>query len=195
MPPATVTAGELVDALLKRVRDVEGLATTRDQARLLLSHAERAVNAATGLIVETATVTLDARRTVYQLSRFRNRAVRLTTVRVNGEDLRQTTFASLGQANRRWVRQIGTPRIWAMLGRELLAIVPAPPTAAACELNYVLSIPPMATDGSLLTLPVDRVPLVLNIAEAWCSLRHRLAAVSAPPTNRAVAALGLEGGA
>src|SRR3990167_7929296 len=101
-------AGTLVSALLRRVRDPQALANTRDFTRSILSDCQRLVNARTGRVLETTTgFATEPMRMFYPLAALIPTAVRVQAVREGGRDLDRMTLKQLSQTNSTWFRDIG----------------------------------------------------------------------------------------
>ena len=178
-------AGTLVDTVLRRVRDPGGTAHSRAFTRELLSDLQRHVNGATRAVLTTATLTLNPRQQLYSISGLLTDCLRVEYVRDAGRDVPPVPWRTLGRADRLWTRKVGsTPEAWATIGRDLLVITPGMDETRTVTVVYTTLTTALAADQDATELPDQRLPAVLDLAEAILLLRHRLLSVAPSAASR-----------
>lgn len=183
-------AGTLVDTVLRRVRDPGGTAHGRTFTRELVSDLQRHVNGATKAVVTTATLTLNPRQQVYGINGLLPDCLRIEYVRDAGRDVPMVPWRSIGQADRHWSRRTGSrPNAWATCGRDLLIITPGMEETRTVTVVYTTLTTALAADMDATELPDQRLPAVLDLAEAILLMRHRLLGVVGPAAERLKATL------
>lgn len=169
-----IKVGPIVDQLLRRARDPEGLATNRDQIHTLLTHTQRYVTLKNHAVVSVLPYTLVKRRVVYDIGELSPDISQVVGVRLNGEDLTQTAWRALVRQNREWLRATSaTPDTWALLGRNLLVIYPGITQAVAVEIVYIPTTPIVDHPDNDLALTDEHVNELLDCTEGLLWIRNR----------------------
>src|SRR5262245_52652867 len=97
----------LVDQVLQRVRDPEGVVASRDFVRLMLGYSQQIINAKTATVVDETTLTTEPRRCFYPLVSLVPHSQLVTFVRDSyGKDLVPVSWASFWYMKRGWPRTI-----------------------------------------------------------------------------------------
>jgi len=161
-------AGTLVSALLRRVRDPQALANTRDFTRSILSDCQRLINARSGRVLETTTAfATEPMRMFYPLAASVPTAVRVVAVREGGRDLDRITLKQLNQISTNWFRRIGYRfEAFAEVGRDLLVIYPAKTVVSAVDIVAVKLTDSLVNDDEATDLPDEDLHDVMELAEA-----------------------------
>lgn len=168
------TAQELITVLSHRVRDPHNTAITVDQWLELLSRAQAIWNAATLRITEEATITLEPYCVVYPLASSIPSAIRIITVRTGDFILHPVDYSGLKQMRPQWLRDAANqPQQWAMLGRDLLIIHPAPLVSQTLTVTYLKHTAPLLDVNTELEVPEHEHPGLLDLTEAFASLKLR----------------------
>lgn len=192
--PTPHTAGVLVDELLRRVRDPQATGLSREQALFVLSHAQRVTNAALAQVLSKETITLEPRRLIYQVSElpFGEHCVRPVAVKAGSTTIPPCPWRSLGQTNRRWFRAVGMPRLWSMIGRDLLVIYPAHGRRLDVEITFVKLTDMLINEDQTPELPDETYTVILDLAEGWVQIRNRLFSSAYAALGRAYGRLGIK---
>ena len=172
--------GPLVDEVLRRARDVSAQATSREQVRRFLAHAEGLVGIGLRAHIETFTFTATPTRLVYDLAGISSRIGDVLTVQADGRDLTKTAFDGLAAQSVSWFRDVGGEFLaWAPLWRDLLVLWPGG-TGRSVTITVKATAMPLAPDETYVgsdfdTLTVDArwTPFVLDWAEVLMLLRSR----------------------
>lgn len=167
--------GEKVSELLIRVRDPQGSATSRTLTIDILSQCQRLVNMQTGLVTDSATMTLNGRKLFYnEMSTVLPEHARIIGVRYQGSNLERTTVAELRALDSSWFRRIANrPEAYAMIGREILVIHPGIEQADTVTVDYVKLLDNLTREDDSFELADQDVPDVLDLAEVIVLLKQR----------------------
>ena len=179
--PVAIPCGPSVDVVLRRARDAGAIGTTRAEARLLLSIAHRLYVAKERLVLDQATFTTSPRRLVYDLAELTSditnapiQCVHVDAMLLGSRVLPRTTWTSLVQTDRRWLRRMGgSPVLWAPYGRDHVILYPGTAATTTVVLRYVPLATALATDDDIFAVREDRLPAILDLAEALLLLRGR----------------------
>lgn len=197
-----VPAGQLVDLVLRRVRDPWGIATSRAFIRELLTHAQWMVNLASPSVLDVARMETHRTRVIYDLPTIGltrgDLPVPLADVmrvdriqRRDGVDLVRLDWMAYAREDAGWMRRTATDHaFWSRLGRDLLVLYPAREDDDAVTLIYVKRTAPFSSDDIVSELRDDRLPAMLALTESLILLHRRLypAALSAMQTMDAILA-------
>ena len=186
---ATVLAATLTDTLLRRVRDQQGLAHSRDFARSCLSHAQRILNCAIGVVTESLTLATSPTMMVYSTSGFVPAAARVLTVREDGRDLAPLTNpVQLAHLSLTWFRDIG-PRFeaWCPVGRDLFVVYPAKRSASTMEVKYAKLTNVLAGEADSTEMPEEYSDYIISLAECFLLLKQRDLAAAQVALKRVIA--------
>lgn len=188
---ATFKAGPFVDELLRRTRDPQAGGTSRANVRLLLGHAARIVNAATGAVLAERDFPLEPKRTLYDLQEvnqvFLDRFVRVVGVKHEGRSLLREDWRDVTRLDRTWLRTFAQhPHTWAPVGGNLFLIYPG----VSIERMYVTLVlvrllPLFDDDDGEVLLPLELHTRLLDLAEGLIFLRRRQPADAARALARA----------
>lgn len=166
--------GPILDVLSERVRDPQCTATSRDQMRLILSWAQRLVNAKNETIIETATVTTNPQRILYTFEAHLPNAIRIKSIRQDDRDLPRVELRALKGVDTKWFRQVGAHfDEWCMVGRDAFIVVPVVDKQVDLSVRYVKLLDALTSDAQELELRVDEVSEMLILAEIFVNLRRR----------------------
>jgi len=167
--------GDLVDQVLNRVRDPNGMGTPRDLVRLFLTHLQRLVNCRFASVVATASLTTNASQNFYQVPpTVLADSMRLVGIREGSRDLGKVPWQQFFYLSTSWHQQIGTSFYqWSMIGRDFLIIYPAKAAGSSVTLVYAKLTAVLTDDLVAIEIPDDEVPLLLDLCEAIIYLKQR----------------------
>lgn len=171
-------AKTLTDQLLRRVRDVHGLAHSRDLARLTLSHCQRLINSLLGIVTTSTTFATYAHQQFYQISGLltgTDAIVKVMAVREGARDLAPLeNIRQLAHLNTRWVRELG-PRFdaWTHLGRDMLIIYPAKQANSSVTIIGAKLTTELTGEATELELPNEYHDHVISLAEVMLLAKQR----------------------
>ena len=168
------TAGVVVTEVLRRVRDEQGLGHTRAFALNVISHAQRLLNRVTGSVLTDATLTLQPKLLVYDLTGTFTDALRVVTMTYRGEELVKTDLSFLRNVDVAWPRNVsGEPRVFSQVGLDLVVIYPVPTEPDTVTVTYVKDIGLIPGEDQDMSLPDHAIPLVTDLATAILLIRQR----------------------
>ena len=178
------TAGQLVSDLQRRVRDPSGTAHPTSVVLDLLDRAQLLFVRAKGVLVRTRSFTATQFRLLYDLDP--NDTLRILDISSNltGKRLLPVQWDQLVfQAGPTWWRTFDDngPTTWAPVGTRLFALFPGANLSAGVTLTIRDQRRPVALTAtqSLVELPDEYLPLLLDFMEALLLLRGRDAALTA----------------
>jgi hypothetical protein len=133
------------------------------------------VNAATRYVTEDVTMTVTAHRLVYDLWDEAPNLLRLHTVIHQGRDLeRVEDWNQLWSLDPFWFRRVETQlEAYALVGKNLLILAPAPAEDTSVTLVYEKSFPVLTAETDTIELPDELSPLLLALCEAIAQFRDR----------------------
>lgn len=171
----TDLAATMTDTLLRRVRDPQGLAHTRDFARTCLSHSQRIINTALGVVVETLTFATTPTQMVYPVSSYFPNAARVIAVMENGRDLAKlANHVQLAHIDMSWFRAIGTRfEAWCPVGRDMIVIYPAKSTDSSVQVKYAKLTTALTGEADASEIPDLYDDYVLSLAECFLLAKQR----------------------
>lgn len=177
----SVTANQATSDLLRRTRDPSGLAFAptgyadlRTFIRDLLTRAQISVNGATRSVIDSATLTTNARRLFYVLSSDVPTAIKVLFVRDNNNDLNLTTLRELNGFRQSWHRDIGARHdVYAVVGRDVLIVYPAKEIASTVTVISTKVTSTLAAEADTFDIPDSDVPAVMDLAEIIMLLKAR----------------------
>lgn len=170
------TVGDKVSELLARVRDQQGVRTSRSLTVDILSQCQRLVNARTGRITSSASLTLYARQLFYSpLSDLLPGMASVTGVQYGGSNLDYMPISDLRAISPSWFRDIGsTPIAYSLIGREVLVIYPGIDVSGqSATVDYVSLLDDFETEESTFEFTAQDTPPVLDLAEVIILTAHR----------------------
>jgi hypothetical protein len=159
-----------------RARDPNFGATTQPQVINLLSYGQQVVNGALDEETGSASLVLQPRTVIYQISSFLPSAVRVQGVRdSSGRDLDPIGYENLQQIDLNWPFAIAdAPRSFCQCGRDLLIVHPGiennPTTVTVI---YTLLTPALATTADTTVLQPEADSALLDLTETLLVLQHR----------------------
>ena len=171
---AITTVNQATAELYRRVRDVNETAHASVMLPVL-SDCQRLINAAYGGVLTDVTLTRTSAQTLYPYSDLASDVIRCVSVVYSGRVLQRLNWRELANIDPQWLRAIGsTPRVWDMIGHNLLLIYPSP-TIASTKAVTVRYVPELAdlTAGENLAIPAAYVTPMLDLAEEVLLWRHR----------------------
>jgi len=171
-------AKTLTDQVLRRVRDVHGLAHSRDLARTILSHSQRLINSLLGIVTTSTTFTTYPHQQFYQISGLLTGSDAITkvmAVREGARDLTHlTNIRQLHHLDTRWVRALG-PRFdaWTQLGRDMLIIYPAKVTSSSVTIVGAKLTTALTGEDTALEMPNEYHDHIVSLAEVMLLAKQR----------------------
>lgn len=165
----------LIDTVLQRVRDPQGLAHTRAQVLDLLSQCQRFINGALGLVLTTTTLTTLPRKLLYTLSGDLTTTLRVVAVRDGARDLaKMPTLASLNHVDLHWMRLEGARfEAWVPIGRDLLVIYPAKEVGSTVTVVHASLTSALTGEDDVTEIPDEYLDMVVTLCEAIVLLIQR----------------------
>lgn len=172
MPP---TAQHVTDQLLRRVRDPQGTAHSREFVRDIVSRAELIVNIATRAVTESASFPLRVHQQLYgPLSVIVPRAAKIIGVHDRSREVTEVAWNDIHHYDGAWFRRLGPePQMWALVGRDMLLVHPGLEYDYPVQLIYSLVPDPLVTEIQEMLLPEQFTPLILDIAEVILLTKQR----------------------
>lgn len=166
------TVNQATDAILRRVRDVGGVAHN-DVLLDVLSDCQRVVNACYGNVLTDTTFTTTANKSIYYWTDIASDIVRIVQVSIDGRILHKTEWRQLSQNDPFWMQSSGVPRVWDTIGHNLFVLSKPPNSAITVSVRYVSECIDLVAGGSF---AVDEtcVPLIMDLTCEVLLLRQRL---------------------
>jgi hypothetical protein len=191
------SAQALTDAALQRVRDPNANLHSRVFVQARLTDAQRFLNAALGLVVDSASLTLNPFQSVYSLSGLLPNAVRVVGVREGGRDLALIpSITQLLSFSPRWTRDVGGRcEAWTTVGRDLLIVYPARTNTTVVTVYYAKLTAALAGETDLSDFGDEYGDMITTLTEAVLLLRQRDTEASKRAMGRLQAKLSPEVGA
>lgn len=168
----------LTDQVLRRVRDVHGIAHSRELVRTLLSHSQRLLNSLLGIVTTATTFTTYPHQQFYQISGLLTGADSITKVMAVREGSRDLTHLAnirqLTHLDTRWVRAIG-PRFdaWTQLGRDMLIIYPAKTVGSTVTIVGAKLTTALTGEDTALELPNEYHDHIISLTEIMLLAKQR----------------------
>lgn len=169
------TSDTLTSTLLARVRDPQGLATSRLEAAQFLTHAQRLVNIGMPQALDSSPLVLERLRMVYPVSGLLPLSGKVLGARdADGRPLPLVEWRALKWQSPTWFRDIGDrPLTISRLGRDSIVVYPA---LHQTQTITVLSAK-VTSDLTAVAVPVETtelfVGMVLDIGELLILLKQR----------------------
>lgn len=172
-------AGSLRTAVLRRIRDPNGTAHATTDVLIVLSAAQRLVNAKTrALVTQTTSGTRFARRPLMSLTVNLAGVIHVESVRsLDGKrELQKINWRTLAHYDPNWFRKTATtPTLWGMVGHDQLLVWPAAAVQGQDIMVVSTNVTPALTlDADVTVLPDQHMPAVLDITEQCLLARQRL---------------------
>lgn len=170
-------AAALIDDVLARVRDVNGLATTRTFVRERLTDSQRYLNALLGLSLDAADLTLNPHQSIYQINTLLPSAQRIVGIRGGGGQREIATVPSIASLlifGPTWMRHTGhRVEAWTTVGRDLLVVYPTLKTGQVYTVWYAKLCLAFGTESTLTEFANEYTDLITTLTEAVVLLRQR----------------------
>ena len=164
-----------IDVLLRRTRDIQGSANSRDFVRTVLGHAQRVVNLKSERIIESVPLTTEPYRLIYPITANFPNCGRIVAVREDDRDLdhvkdwRQFRFM---QGD--WFRATDTQfESYATIGRELLLLYKAKKEASSVDVVYIKSTGDVTAESQTIDISDEGLLTVEDLAEVLLLLKKR----------------------
>jgi hypothetical protein len=183
------TAGTVLTNVLTRVRDpnATGAATNTPPTTVngqtfgfaQISQAQNFVNAATEIVLDSATLALTAGTAIYPVFSNLPDAIRITTVRdFSQSDLFRCDWRTFGRSDRMWLVTPSYPRSWAVIGHDLLAVVPVVNSVIKAQIGsltvqYISLTTAVTTGTDTFDLPDSSLGPVETMTELFLRLKTR----------------------
>lgn len=169
-------AVDLVNQVLTRARDPQGIATSRAVTLSLVSLSQVVVNGFVGDVVSSTALTIQPRTLLYQLSSFLPSAVKVIRVAdVSGRDLDPLlSIDELSHLSSNWITDVSdSPQAWCAIGRDLIAIWPGVRTTIILNVFYTLLTPQLTTEIDVTVVPHETDNLIVDLATFLVRLKSR----------------------
>jgi hypothetical protein len=182
--------------LLERARDPFGTANAAAMIWDLFNRLQQAVNAQIEDVVGEATIGLNQRQCVYQVSNILPTSLKILGVRDSNKDLYPMKFEQLRGLDRYWFRRFHDYLKWFCLcGYDLLLIGPPQDSlqeATTVDVRYTALTSPILSDANVFQLQDENVQSVMLLSEAILLAKARDWPGAQVALQRAVRQLGLE---
>lgn len=169
-----MTAGEVVDTVLERVRDPNAVITSRDFVRDRISDAQRLLNARFGWVLDIATLTTEPERCFYPIAALLPAATQVRFVRDGQRDLVYVPWKTFWFMGRGWPRRLATQsEVYSTIGRDTVVVWPATRTSVALEVRAAKLTTQLVNDASEFEVRDEMVPMISDLATALVLLKAR----------------------
>lgn len=176
--------GPVVDQILLRLRDPEGVIASRNFVRTRISDAQRLLNARFGWVLDSTTLITEPYRLFYPIVPLLPEAQRVWYVRHGGRNLGYVPWRTLTHMQRGWPRTLGArPEIWSRIGFDLLVVWPGVTTAQTLTIDSSKITTLLDSDGDDFEVRDDVVPMIVDMATALVTLKMRQLAPAAETMN------------
>lgn len=174
-------AKALIDTLLDRVRDPEGMATTRAQALNLVSRSQQTINSLLDDVVVSTLFTVPPYTQIFPIASIltgQPQPVRILAVKdAAGRDLfRLGSRADLESywVNLYWFTEQGDELdSWGTVGRGLLVLRPALAAQQVVTVLYTQLTPTLAVEGDSTLVPPEDDQAILDLGELLIRMKSR----------------------
>jgi|ERR1039458_5225298 hypothetical protein len=168
-------AGSMSAQVAERVRDANFNGATQPQVINLLSYSQQVINGILGDVTGTASLLVQPRSTLYQISAFLPACVKIQAVRdAGGRDLEPMPFEALSWLDMKWVVSIAdSPRGYAIAGRDVLVIYPGLKVAQPLTVVYTALTAPLATKADSTVVPNETDHAIYDLTEVLLLLKNR----------------------
>ena len=185
-------AGEIVDTIAKRVRDIGNNAHPRAEVRDVFNRMQTAVNARQGYVLETTDVTLAPGQALYRIETVTPNLFTITDVEVDGRYLDRIPWRNLWKASARWLFDTRDPLSWSTIGRSLLVVYPVPAQPRIVHATGPKITRLLVDDNTPVDLRDEDIDIPIDLATAYFLLKNRDIEASQLLTLRAADRLGLQ---
>lgn len=169
MPQASV----LVDTVLQRMRNPQGVNLNRVLVRQVMTNVQRALNMKRKLVLSSATLTTLPYQVFYSLRPFVPTLLDVSAVREDGRDLHRVNWHQFWYYGRNWHRQVATRfQLCSMVGKELLILWPAKRAASSVEIVFPVETADLEENTDM-QVPTEALPLVVDLTHAVLTVAGR----------------------
>ena len=168
-------AHDAIDIVLRRVRDPDGTAHSRDFVRAELSVCQNLGNLSFAWVTEDIDFLVKPYHVIYApLSDLAPRAGRVVSVRSQTGAIPFTDWLLFTYSVPTWLRRVGTQiEHWSYIGRDALMLWPALRRSETVTLTCASLFPAIGGEGNTLDIPDQYVPHVLDLCELHLLTRQR----------------------
>lgn len=166
--------GELVDELLRRVRDPQGTAHPRWIVRDLLDRAQVLYVRQTGILIQERDQQLFAHQLVYTIDP--QQTLRILDLYYITRRLWPIRWPQMvAQRGQTWWRgsSAAGPRVWAPLGTTHFVVYPAPTSNMTISVREQYRPAALTSDTVDMQIPNEFFPRILDLVETLLLLRQR----------------------
>lgn len=176
--------GPIVDQILQRVRDPEGVIASRDFVRSRISDAQRLLNARFGWVLDETPLVTEPWRLFYPVVPLLTEAQRVWYVSQGGQDLTYVPWKTLTHMEQSWPRAFG-PRyeIWSRIGYDTIVVWPATSRAESLAVKSSRITTLLDSDDDDFDVRDDVVPMITDLATALVTLKIRQLTTAAEVMN------------
>jgi hypothetical protein len=168
------TVGSLISDTLNRVRDPNGLGHTRANALTLINHVARIVNAFTGDVKSSATLSTLRQLQMYSISAELPSAMNVIGVTHRGRHLSNISLDDLRAVDSEWPRAIGNQyETFSVVGKDLLILYPALPEADSVTVYYSKNLAELDNEADSLENPPHNDHVIVDTLEVILLMRQR----------------------
>ena len=169
-----VAVHDLVDQVLHRVRDPMGVIASRDFVMLMLSDAQRIVNAKLAITFDTQALVTEPLRCFYPIVDLVPESQKVLYVRQGQRDLIYVPWRNFWAMKRGWPREVAEQmQLWSVVGRDILVVWPTLRAATTLTVLSARLTAPLVNEAETPDLPEDALPMVVDLAEVFVLLKMR----------------------
>lgn len=166
--------GPIVDQILQRVRDPEGVIASRDFVRSRISDAQRLLNARFGWVLDINPLVTEPLRLFYPVALLLPEALRVWYVRQGGRNLAYVPWSTLTHMEQGWPRALGSRyEIWSRIGFDTIVVWPAMSRAETLTVESSRITALLDSDDDDFEIHDDVVPMVVDLATSLVTLKMR----------------------
>lgn len=173
------TAGDTVDFILNRLRQVDDTADSQDRAITLLSHCQKLINEHSQEYIGSSALSTTANTLIYSYRSSIATARDIISIREGNRELRKVeSFNEFSAYDSDWFTQTGTRfEAWMQLGRDLLILYPSKTGASSVTVTYSKrtgTYDDYIQDASTnMDISDENVELALNLTEILLLIRYK----------------------
>lgn len=177
-------AGPIVNQILQRVRDPEGVIASRDFVRARLSDSQRLLNARFGWVLDTNLLVTEPWRLFYPIVPLLPEAQRVWYVKQGGRSLTYVPWSTMTHMERGWPRALGSRyEIWSRVGYDLIVVWPAISLSETLTISSSKITALLDSDDDDFDVRDDTIPMIADLATAFVTLKMRQLGPAAEITN------------
>lgn len=167
-------AGPIIDQVLQRVRDPEGVIASRDFVRSRISDAQRLLNARFGWVLDANPLVTEPLRLFYPVALLLPEAQRVWYVRQGGRNLAYVPWSTLTHMEQGWPRALGSRyEIWSRIGFDTIVVWPAMSRVETLTVESSRITALLDSDDDDFEIHDDVVPMVVDLATSLVTLKMR----------------------